>query len=280
VAEIILHVGAHKTGTSLVQKFLRDQPAQVAPLGIRSIGRGDSDQLIGWGGIVVDSPGRLRERLEAEVAGPGARFVVVSHENTLGKPIQRGGGHLYPEAPRKIVGLAAAVEGFEVRVVYYLRSQAAFLESYYLHLIQIGEFFGFEEWLDRVDLEAVSWAPVVEGLVEAFGEDRVAVGDFEEIRLGQEEFLRRFFLRVDPGLEVSPQYGAKRNFSIGEKGMHLALAINPHLRTPEERRATRKFLQRYFSNADHPRPRLFTDEQKAWLENRYHTENQHLHQPA
>ena len=44
-----LHVGAHKTGTSLIQKFFRDEVAPAATLPIAVVGRADTNRLIGWG---------------------------------------------------------------------------------------------------------------------------------------------------------------------------------------------------------------------------------------
>ena len=38
----------------------------------------------------------------------------------------------------------------------------------------------------------------------ATGPERVVVADFEEIREGQEEFLRRFFRRIDPAIDLQP----------------------------------------------------------------------------
>jgi hypothetical protein len=272
MATVAVHIGAHKTGTSLIQKYLRDKPEQTAPFGIRAVSRGDCNSLIGWGKVIIDEPHRLGDRLAAEVAAPGASFVVVSHENTLGRPHQPSGDHLYPQAEARVAALASILEPFETRVVFYLRRTVSFLESYYLQLIHQGEFFTFDQWLDRVDLDRVSWRPVVEMLRDAFGADRVSIGDFDEIKEGQDEFLRRFLRRVDPSIDVAASYRPRRNPSISDKGLQIALSANPYLRSADERKAMRKFLQANFSNTDYARPRLFTAEQRAGLEERYDPE--------
>ena len=277
---IVVHVGAHKTGTSLVQKFMRDRRQQIDPHGIRYVSRSDTNTLIGWGKTLIDEPEKLRARLASESAALGARFVVVSHENTLGRPHRPSGDYLYPEAFPRIDALAAILEPYDARVVFYLRRTAGFLESYYLQLIHQGEFFTFDEWLDRVDLERVSWAPVVERIRTAFGPDRVAIGDFDEIKEGQEEFLRRFFRRVDPALAVDPSYRPRQNPSISEKGLRIALSANRFLRSSEERQRMRKFLQKHFSNTDYPRPVLFDAEQRQWIADRYDPEYDALVAPA
>jgi hypothetical protein len=271
VTRVIAHLGAHKTGTSLIQKFMRDKPEQIVPFSIDAISRTDTNTLIGWGHALLDTPDLLTERLAAEVA-TGARYVILSHENTLGRPHRAPGKHLYPEAEPRIASLARILRPHEAKVIFYLRPQASFLESYYLQLIQQGETFTFEVWLDRVDFSLVSWRPLVEMLRSGFGPDRVVIADFEEIRAGQEEFLRRFFQRIDPAIDIHPDYGAHRNLSISEKGLRIALAANPFLRTTDEKKAMRDFLQRHFNNAKYPRPVLFTEEQRRDLAERYDAE--------
>lgn len=273
---IAVHLGAHKTGTSLVQKFMRDKESQISPFGIRAVSRSDTNTLIGWGRTLIDHPERLRSRLEAEVAAPGAKFVVISHENTLGRPHLPSGDHLYPEAFPRIDALAAILDGFDARVIFYLRRTASFLESYYLQLIQQGEFFTFDEWLDRVDFDRVSWAPTVEHLRDVFGLANVTVGGFDEIQAGQEEFLRLFFKRVDRGIELDPSYKARRNPSISAKGLEIALSANRYLRSGGDRQKMRKFLQANFSNVKYPRPTLFSEEQRADIGRRYDSEYDRL----
>jgi len=275
-AKIAVHVGAHKTGTSLIQKYMRDKPDQLEPFGVRVISRSDTNTLIGWGKTLIDKPALLSDRLDAESAEEGARYVIASHENTLGRPHLPSGEHLYPEAATRIAALAGILRRRQATVIMYLRPQADFLESYYLQLVQQGGSLTFDQWLDRVDFGLVSWRPVVEMLRHSMGTDRVAIGDFEEIRAGQDAFLAGFFERVDPPIKVQPRYSARRNLSISDKGLRIALAANPHLRTADEKKQMRAFLQKHFSNAKYPRPVLFSDEQRTALAVRYADEYRDL----
>ena len=274
--KIAVHVGAHKTGTSLIQKYMRDKPDQLEPFGVRVISRGDTNTLIGWGKALIDTPRLFSARLDEECAEDGAHYVIASHENTLGRPHLPSGEHLYPEAATRVAALAAILRDRDARVIIYLRPQAAFLESYYLQLVQQGGSLTFDQWLDRVDFDRVSWRPVVEMLRDSMGPERVAIGDFEEIRAGQDPFLSGFFRRVDPAIKVQPKYSARRNLSISDKGLRIALAANPHLRTPDEKKRMRAFLQKHFSNAKYPRPVLFSDSHRADLTARYGDEYREL----
>lgn len=245
--QVILHIGAHKTGTSLVQKFFRDSPELTASMNLACIERDETDQLIGWGDRLIQEPELLRSRLETELAnGPAA--LLLSHENTLGQPFSPDRPGLYPDAPVMAEALATLCAELEPYVVFYIRALPDFVESYYLQTIHEGASHGFEEWYRGLDPGSFKWTPTVEALDAAFGADRVILGDFADIAHGQNEFLRRFIARVGLPMPAEVRYAPVRNPSISDRGLRIALEINRHLRNTEERRVTRKFLQRHFSN--------------------------------
>ncbi len=273
----ILHLGAHKTGTSLIQKFLRDRPEAVDQLGAAFISRSDTNQLIGWGAVPRQDPGLLKDATNAVAAG--VDFVIVSHENSLGRPLIPGKSGLYPEADRAIEGIRNAVE-LPAKVIYYIRAQADFVESYYLQTVHQGSYASFRDWVATIDLDDLSWEPLVSSLDSRFGSENVVIADFAFIEAGQNAFIERFLDLIKPGHGIIPDYSAKRNLSISQLGLDIALAINPLLESADERRTTRKFLQRHFNNSRSPRPELLNPEQKSALQDRYGDENRNLIRPT
>lgn len=269
---VVFHIGAHKTGSSLVQKFLRDNRPALERKGLHYIPRRETNTLVGWGKALRNEPERLRGRLEG-VAAQTYRAAVVSHENSMGRPFVRDVPGLYPGAQHNLIALSQILEGFDYRVVLYIRPQADFVESCYLQTLHEGGTKTFAEWTtELVRLEDLSWRPLVATMHEAFGADRTIVKDFNDIKLGQDEYLRRFFaaVGVDPGVAVS--YKPVRNPSVSDKGMQMALAINSLIETPEQRKAARVFLQKHFSNRSYPRPRLFTEAQRQQIADLYDEE--------
>lgn len=294
---IALHLGAHKTGTSLLQKYMRDRPLQMARLRLASVPRTTNGDLIGWGKTAIRHPERLRNALLAagrgSVAEPGegrrarlagvvrggwrARTVIMSNENALGRPFDASGTPgLYPHAAAAAKGLAGSVGDLQPRIIYYIRSQDEYLESYYLQTIHQGGTAAFSEWIERIDVTSISWVPVVEALADAFGEDRVIVHDFAEIAQGQNRFIEAFLRSCDPGVDPVVSYEPRRNISISQRGLDLALAMNPLLETAEERHNVRVFLQANFNNTTSARPVLLNAEKKAGLRDRYESENREL----
>jgi hypothetical protein len=273
---VAFHVGAHKTGTSLIQKFMRAHQLQLLRHRIQYLSRSETDELVGWGALVRDSPELLTADLRRRFRRPWVSTVIASHENTVGRPFVRRAAHLYPRAASRIDALARVLDPYEAKIVLSIRPQAGFLESYYLQTVHQGSHLPFRRWLKGVDLDALSWQPLVDQLVSAFGTERVEILDFQRLKLGQESYLRDFFGLIDPALQLDTSYAPVRNASISEKGLRIALAANRHLDTDPERKAMRVFLQERFSNLDYPRPVLLTEAQRDQVGRRYDGEYEAL----
>ncbi len=99
---VVLHFGAHKTGTSLVQKYMRDRKTLCDAQNVVAMPRGDADLLVGWGtSRVLDSGGpELLKRIE-ECSALGAEHFVLSHENSVGQPFGENGAHFYPDVKKR-----------------------------------------------------------------------------------------------------------------------------------------------------------------------------------
>lgn len=262
---VVIHVGAHKTGTSLVQRYFSDQPQRTRARGIGLITRDEaSNRLVGWGHIVHERPEALRSRLEEEMAKRPS-VIFMSLENTLGRPFLPDRPGLYPDASRGVEGLAKACDGLDTRVVFYVRPIVEFLESYYLQTVQQGAWHSFQDWYGTLSGPHV-WTPAVRALDDTFGTDRVLVGDFGEIALGQNQFLQQFMTRAGLPQPPTVDYEAVRNRSLSARGLEIALSINPHLSSDSERRETRLFLQKHFSNQLEDRARPMPEDLRRSLQ--------------
>jgi hypothetical protein len=263
---LVLHVGAHKTGTSLVQKFFRDNPSFADKHNIDYIPRSDCNELIGWGKVPLRDPELLRDRLRFERRTKPGQLILISHENSLGKPFIPGDLGLYPETLRCARGLKKATRAFDTQVVFYMRPLADFVESYYLQTIHEGRTHSVEEWLEGQDPSSWSWVPVLEALDEVFGPESVSIGDFSEIANGQEDFLRLFLQRIGVTKASGLSYKSVRNASISARGLAMAMDVNQMLKTGDERHETRKFIQKHWSNRQFERARPLPADLRAQLQ--------------
>lgn len=242
--------------------------------------RSDANTFIGWGGRqkVKKNVGGLVSAIETAEA-KGASYYVVSHENTLGRPFTTGKSGLYPES-RNVRYLKSALADRPLRIVYYIREQSGFLESYYLQTIHEGGRYSFREFLSNIDFKRISWKPVYETLCANFGAANVIMKSFEEeIAKGQSVYLENF-LRSSVEVDLSPfgefKYDVVRNPSIGWIGLRLSLVLNAFVNSPEKRRRVRNFMQRHFSNRRFARPRLLTESEKNFLFALYGEENKEI----
>jgi hypothetical protein len=277
--DLVFHLGAHKTGTSLIQKYMRDNRSLIERNRVGFTVRSQTDVFIGWG-----RPGHMKvnlpelARLIVQHRDRRFRAFVVSHENTLGRPFRSGQPGLYPGAVESMEILVDIFKPMRPRFVYYIRSQEKFMESYYLQTVHEGRYASFRDWKSSIDTNDLSWKPLIETIRSAFGNDSVIVKDFEEEIAGSQElFLRKFFETFIPDLKdkdfMGFAYEKFRNPSVGDLGLQIALAANPLLKTVPERKAMRTFLQSKFSNLNYPRPALLDDSEKKAIRERYSQEN-------
>ena len=270
------HVGAHKTGTSVFQQYLEDNSRTLLRRRLLHVSRSDMNEYVGWGAKLVRDPAPLADRLRQLRRNPWYRALIASHENTIGRPFTQRGACLYAQAPASIAVLSRVIEPCRPRIFLSIRPQDELVESYYLQTVHQGSHQAFADWFARVDPDAISWQPLVDLLVRTFGRDNVDIIDFALLKQGQEAYIRHFLTAVDPGLAFDIRYTRNRNRSVSEKGLRMALAANPHMKTGDERKLLRKFLQRHFSNLHYPRPALLSEEQRRAIQARYGEEYQRL----
>lgn len=268
---VTFHVGAHKTGTTIVQRYLQAHAEQLLRHRVRYVSRADLTPHVGWGERLVADPDRLAGLLAEFRRARRPRLLLASHENVCGHPFVRRVSGLYPQASRSLDALGGLLAPFHARVLLSVRPQHELIESYYLQHVNLGGSTPFETWLCGVDLDALSWRPLVDRLGAIFGADNVEIVDFRRIADGGPEYIRHVLSRVDPGLHlpVDGTWSTPFNPSLSAKGLQLALAANRHLLPGPQRSAVRQFLQRNYSNGAAPRPELLGAQRTAELRERY-----------
>jgi hypothetical protein len=272
---VCLHLGTHKTATSLVQRYLGQASHPGREEGIRHVPRRDTACLIGWGPAVVARPYALTLAIAREAARRDAEVVLVSHENALGRPFGKEPG-LYARAEPTLQALAIAVADYEVRLVLTLRPQGDFVESYYLQRVKEGLSRSFQDWFADIDQAQLSYRPLVSALRRSFPAAPLRLVDFRELARGQPAYLDYFFRAVLPEHALDTRYEVRHNPGLSMEGLRRALAENARVSDPSERRRTQEALQRTLSHVEGPRAVLLTAKQRRYLELRYARENQKL----
>lgn len=196
------HVGAHKTGTSLVQRHLERRPDIYRGHGVDFIIRDEMSRLVSWG-----------------------RALFGSYENLIGRPFAAGQPGLYPSAGRNLAALAEITDslGTTVTTTVFLsvRRQSEFLGSLYLQAVSEGSSRPFGDWLTTVDLDRLSWRPLVTSTVELFGIEQVEIVDSRLVKSGQGGYVGRFMRVLDPDFDDRLDPPTRYNQSVPEKGLRM-----------------------------------------------------------
>jgi hypothetical protein len=266
---VAFHVGAHKTGTTVLQQYLQANPRLLRRRRIRYASRSQLAAFVGWGERLVAEPQQLTDLLAEFERSAWCRTFVGSHENICGHPFVPGTPGLYPAAQPMVDALRRVLEPHRHKIVLSVRPQHELIESYYLQSVNLGGHLPFERWLRRIDFSALSWRPLVDALVDAFGREHVEVVDFGLIRTGQENYIKHVLTRMDPRIDIDVTWPHQMNPSLSDRGLQMALAANPLLSSAPDRMKLRSFLQRYYSNGTYTRPVLLGEQLTTELRDRY-----------
>ncbi|MGR3571699.1 hypothetical protein [Brevirhabdus sp.] len=192
--QVILHLGAHRTGTTSFQGYLRDNRAALAAAGVAHWGP-DRTRSGLFQGLI-----RRRDRVTPDIAALGARScglirmeldrlaqsgvrqLIVSEENMIGAlrhtlTAQR----LYPDAGARLHRFAAAFADHPTRVVMAIRGYAAWWGSALAYAIPVGHPAPGLSQLDRLVDQPRRWRDVLSEVAQVFAQSPLDVWAFEAL---------------------------------------------------------------------------------------------------
>lgn len=195
MADIIIHIGLNKTGTSSIQDFMTMNAPSLLAQGVcyPVSGRETAAHhaLSYWikklpddADVLASEPGVA---LRAEIAQ--ARLAVISSED------------LHTQGPRGVRLLARLFEGHRVRVVLYLREHLAYLTSWYQQNVQASHLSSaFDTFchFTRTPFHVVAdrWA-------EVFGRDKLSLCLYDRSSLVGGDIVRDFARHIGLGDDLS-----------------------------------------------------------------------------
>lgn len=266
--KIVIHAGAHKTGTTLIQSYLTSHFQQPGYFYL-------NPQIINASGLLEAVHGTDKKTIDfmavARQAGwePG-QIILVSHESLLGyssiQTVKRN-NYFYGDFRENAVRLKNLLAGWSIDVIYYVRRQDDFIVSVYQELLATAfTDQDFDSFLSSQELPRVSWERVLTDLAEAFGEEQVHFGLFDEIQAGSAHYIAGFLRRA--GLDIReediPQLGQERP-SFSQIAYEMATTAMKSGMNPADRRILNHFLRKNFSSRTHPPATLLTMEQRTAL---------------
>ena len=280
---LVLHAGAAKTGSTLVQKALNANREKLGAKGYAVLVRHDYETATGgaharWrrrgAGIENVALGfaRLRDQLEHE-------SLVLSHEDLFATVQSFRRGPVYRSAGDVLRLAVKELRPERITVLFYVRRQDRFVESAYLQTVRMGSTLTFEEFMEPVADEYLRWDVLVDQMRAALpdGAD-LRVKYFETIKtLGSRGFVRDFFAATGAGVPPTFSFNTESvNRGYSDVALQIALLGNGLLEK-QDTQELRHFLDAHFSNLTHPPPRLLTPERRAGLLATLAPSNEALH---
>jgi hypothetical protein len=206
---ITLHLGAHRTATTSLQRLLDRNVAQLRGEGValwtpqvtrggllRGVA-GDPGRTEGGRDVQADRAAGRVAMHRAGLLADGARRLLVSDENLLGGLRENVMlGRLYPSVSARLHRLRAALPGVD-RVCLAIRSPDAWWTSVFAFLIARGFSPPPDETLEAVQQASRGWRQVIEDVAAAFPAATVEVWSHEE-RSADQSGLFAFLTGVAP----------------------------------------------------------------------------------
>lgn len=280
VHRLIVHLGFHKTGSTFLQSSLYRSARERAglmhllPNGVGVFNAGDlltrrhsflQNIRSNNGAVLLEAERDLRRVLKHHDCD-----LLLSNENLLGDQLgQEESRILYPLAPSVLAFFDRFADARSIEYVFYVRSQADFVESTYLNLVRDGYDGTFDAYLRRIDLPSLDYLAFFNRLAEATT-SKIAVIPFELVRVSEATLLETMVDIVGGDVTLSPSPNTRASLSY--IGIEIALRSYPML-DPEERRLLSEFLAVHFSIETHERMTLFEASERAEIVDMFRESN-------
>ncbi|TVP71741.1 MAG: hypothetical protein EA339_08940 [Rhodobacteraceae bacterium] len=274
----MLHIGAHKTASTYLQKLCLANAGRLAAQGCLYLGpeRLRRDLVI----PSLDRPApvlrrktALLRRLLTEARATGMR-ALLSNENTIGgprPPIMACGTQLYPKAESHVSALLDALDLEGVTLCLALRDPLGLLVSAWGHQYLAGRPVAFDDFIAEVAPEALRWSELVARLLTCERVARVHLWQFEAFH-GKAPALVRALAGLPDEIALNePPEHPGWTYLIGPSARALTslprvMRHNPELSAKD---ALRRAMRRYPKSSAYPGPQPFTHAQIAASGRRY-----------
>ena len=266
-----LFPGAHKTGTTLLQSELDAQRTWLARHHILAIDRkefyrsplGDYMKArrfdAGSGSPRMERTSTLADakKWAADLLKKRADFdIVLSAESTFGEPP-------YPYVDSALSILAEAFPKHAFKIIFYVRRQDTFLESFYLQRVHRGRRIHFGDYWRKASKLNLDWDCLLRQMALRVDKKNVKAVPSESIRRGAEPFAQSFFAQFVPRSVLRERQFAlpvesASNVSLSAPALAVARQIFDLVKDPKARRAFVRLLQRHAGNDKMPKAQLLS----------------------
>lgn len=237
-----VHIGAPKTGTTLLQRQLLENPDMLGNYSIAYEGESY------WLGVELAEKSplpkkdleKLRAKWQSLIKARNESVVILSCESFIGAP-----NNPWINCADVARDLAYILDGFDTRIVFCKRRLDQFYESLYHQFIKEGGSDPIEVYQQEHPPEKFEWDSLLGEFATLFGKEAVKVVSFENAMERPGSMVEYVFRGLGSDMHFEVETGSRDNPSYNERGLQLACLCNPHLDKAEKLKL-REFLQTHF----------------------------------
>ncbi|MGY6704893.1 hypothetical protein [Roseinatronobacter sp.] len=182
-----LHIGAHKTASTHLQRVLRRNQARLDACGVACFGPQRLRNKMKLPQLGADHPAGRRVIaplvLALQQAQSRGQRLVISEENILGttrSDIIACGDRLYPNADGRVARLLTLLGAQDVTLYMAVRNPPDFINSAYGQQIKGGNLIDFDSYVAGFDPLALRWSDLVARLVACPAVGRLVLWRYED----------------------------------------------------------------------------------------------------
>ncbi|ROS01855.1 hypothetical protein EDC56_2304 [Sinobacterium caligoides] len=270
--KIYLHIGTHKTGTTVIQRFLGESK-KLEENGYRYL----PSRLFSK---IEKSPGK--DAFYTALANAVSEVeddckLIISYEKLSGAMVAG-----YSDAENVAAKLSECLSQHAVQIVVYYREQSSFLQSAYTQSVHQGQGHSFDEFYSKIDTRGIDWQAHKSKYEKYFGAGCVTVRPYCKERFYRGDLISDFLHAIEfPEDKIGDLVdgydsgGRKVNPGYSSSALNLAVSVNPMLEQ-DERKELRAILQRISSKNKFERYSILSDELNEELYHRYYQSNKNL----
>ncbi len=290
---LYIHLGAHKTATTLLQNILKHNEAALESRGVARVKI--QPRHLFWHFLRdKDREAFIKRRRtfgrKLKAFNQDWSNAILTSETLFGTSDLGGCTTVYPNADMVLKVLAQLTQGMSRKIIFYVRRQDDFIEASFINRLQTlatsihldhsrlladDSWSNFDTYLNSFDAHALSWLNLADRMASHFGAENLIIRPFETIRRGKEAYARDFLSSIcaTDGLDLTPEIYENRSFSAHALSEFLRLAP---LQDFKDLRSLRLRLQETYPNTIYPRPTLLSDHQRDAILRAHHDSNTKL----
>lgn len=243
---LVIHIGAHKTGSTLIQETLDMHSRDLVFQDIwfdRKFSYNLSLELMG------KSP--LGQVLLYDVANKLEKHHSVAQQSTIFWSSEGFFGdftHNYANLVAVAKDLQELVQNYEVTLVAFVRRQDTFVESAFQQMVKQGQVSKFLEFQEKVDIQSFDWFRLISHYKQIFPKATLYVFPYEMILREQNAAIKTVLSILGASLDIPVTKAS--NPSLSDTGVKLAKWLR-YVPSDKIRHVLKKSLQRAFPKPPH-----------------------------